>query len=151
MDIEQVKQVFNCLYAVQRAVEKDKKTAKLATLIAKHIGEPDFCKTLEDIYPIWKKYSQTNVMSEEFFEGVQTEAQTVWKKHKQSQLSFELCNFMLEEFGKEADKLRKQITDYAIERSERTGIEIETKYFLNFKSKEDVDIFLAGRRKNEMS
>lgn len=144
MEIEQIKQVFNCLYAVQKAIEKDKKTTKLATLIAKHVGEADFCKTLEDIYPIWKKYTQMDVMSDEFFDGIQEESQNVWKKHKQNQLSFDICNFMFEEFGKEADKIRKQITDYAIERSGRTGIVIETKHFLEFKSKEDVDKFIKN-------
>lgn len=74
MEIEKIRLVFNSLYAVQKTLEREKgkEVGELTKLIAKYLGEPDFCKTLEDIYPLWKKYEQReDILSDEFWDEIQ--------------------------------------------------------------------------------
>lgn len=109
MEIEKIKLVFNSLYAVQKTLEREKgkEVGELTKLIAKYLGESDFCKTLEDIYPLWKKYEQRgDILSDEFWDEIQKETQAIWTKHKQSQMSLKICSYILEEFDKKAKKRR---------------------------------------------
>lgn len=98
MEIEKIKLVFNSLYAVQKTLEREKgkEVGELTKLIAKYLGEPDFCKTLEDI------------LSDEFWDEIQKETQAIWTKHKQSQMSLKICSYILEEFDKKAKRRRKE-------------------------------------------
>lgn len=111
MEIEKIKLVFNSLYAVQKTLEREKgnEVGELTKLVAKYLGESDFCKTLEDIYPLWKKYEQReDILSDEFWDEIQKETQAIWTKHKQSQMSLKLCSYVLEEFDKKAKRRRKE-------------------------------------------